>query len=259
MLQEMMVLSGRTLPANAVDLNGLFHEWRAMAEAQIARAQDAQILRTRMLQTLAVELPDNVISQLDGETIMLSLPGFRGRLQGVSIKGTGAIAIVIDPEGAAAAMETAAAKRLTNEGRAVLAFDLFQTGAAKAPRNRDDAQPVSTVNSKDATDLERQANLAAGAPKFLTFNVTDDQARVQDIVSIIAYAEHLGRDVEIYARGDAALWATFAAAVSRTRVTLHLENMPNLVSDDDYLIHFNVPGILRAGGLPVAERLASSR
>ena len=76
---------------------------------------------------------------------------------------------------------------------------------------------------------------------------------------MIAYAEHLGRDVEIYAQGDAAIWATFAAAVSRSHVTLHLENLPNLVSDDDYLMHFNVPGILRAGGLPAAERLANSR
>jgi dienelactone hydrolase len=259
MLQEMMALSGHTLPPDAVELNGLFHEWRAMAEAQIARAQETQILRARMLQTLAVELPDNVISQVEGQEIMLSMPGFRGRLKGISIKGTGAIAIVIDPEGAAAAMETDTAKRLKKEGRAVLAFDLFQTGAAKAPRNRDDAQPVTPVNGMDATDIERQANLAAGAPKFLTFNVSDNEARVQDIVSVIAYAEHLGRDVEIYARGDAALWATFAAAVSRTRVTLHIENEPKLVSDDDYLIHFNVPGILRAGGLPVAERLANSR
>ena len=156
-------------------------------------------------------------------------------------------------------METDTAKRLKQEGRAVLAFDLFQTGAAKAPRDRDDAQPVTPVNGMDATDIERQANLAAGAPTFLTFNVTDDQARVQDIVSVIAYAEHLGREVEIYARGDAALWATFAAAVSRTHVALHLENEPNLVSEEDYLVHFNVPGILRAGGLPVAERLAMNR
>jgi hypothetical protein len=258
MLQEMMALSGRSLPANAVDLNGLFHEWRAMAEAQNSRAQDTQILRARMLQTLAVELPDNVISQADGQEIMLSLPGFRGRLQGISIKGTGAIAIVIDPDGAAAAMETDAAKRLKKDGRAVLAFDLFQTGAAKAPRDRDDAQPITPVNGEDTTDIERQANTAVGGPKFLTYNVTDDQARVQDIVSVIAYAEHLGRDVEIYARGDAALWATFAVAVGRTNVSLHLENEPNLVSEDDYLTHLNVPGILRAGGLPVAERLANA-
>jgi dienelactone hydrolase len=258
-LEEMRSLSGHTLPSNAVDLNGLFHEWRAMAEAQNARTQETQSLRTRMLQTLAIELPDNVISQIEGEEIMLSLPGFRGRLKGISIKGTGALAIVIDPEGAAAAMETDTAKRLKKEGRAVLAFDLFQTGPAKAPRDRDEKDSVVPADGADATDIERKANHATGGPDFLTFNVTDDEARVQDIVSVIAYAEHLGREVEIYARGDAAIWATFAAAVSRSHVTLHLENMPNLASDDDYLIHFNVPGILRAGGLPAAERLANSR
>jgi hypothetical protein len=65
--------------------------------------------------------------------------------------------------------------------------------------------------------------------------------------------------VEIYATGDAALWSTFAAAVSDVPVTLHLEKMPALASNADYLQHFNVPGILRAGGLPVAEKLIKSK
>jgi hypothetical protein len=65
--------------------------------------------------------------------------------------------------------------------------------------------------------------------------------------------------VEIYARGDAALWATFAAAISRIPVSLHLESVPKLASDADYLEHFNVAGILRAGGLAVAQKLATGR
>jgi hypothetical protein len=63
--------------------------------------------------------------------------------------------------------------------------------------------------------------------------------------------------VELYARGDAAVWATFAAAVSGTPVALHTEGLPKLDTDSDYLEHFNVPGILRAGGLAVAEKLAA--
>jgi len=35
--------------------------------------------------------------------------------------------------------------------------------------------------------------------------------------------------------------------------------MPQLKSDGDYVEHFNVPGILRAGGEPVAESLAHTR
>jgi dienelactone hydrolase len=259
MLQEMMALSGRALPANAIDLNGLFNEWRTMAEAQNAQAQDATFLRKRLRQTLATEFPDNVISVTDGQSIVLSLPGWRGRIPGILTKGSNAVAIVIDPDGSAAAMESETVKRLLKDHRTVLALDVFQTGAAKAWRARDDAQPVTPVNGMDDTAIEQRANIAAGGPKFLTFNVTDDAARVQDIVTAITYASRSGGNVEIYAKGDAALWATFAAAVSRTPVSLHLEAAPKLASDADYLTHFDVPGILRAGGLPVAERLANAR
>jgi hypothetical protein len=259
MLQEMMALSNRTLPPNALDLPGLFNEWRAMAEAQNAQAQDAPFLRERLRHTLAVEIPENVVSEIDGQSIVLHLPGWRTRVPGITFQGPGAVAIVVDPDGSAAAMKSETVKRLRSDGRAILALDVFQTGTAKAPRAREDAQPVIPINGMDDTDIERRANIAAGGPKFLTFNVTDDEARVEDILTAIAYASRSGRDVEIYAQGDAALWATFAAAVTKTQVSLHLENVPKLASDADYLTHFDVPGILRAGGLPVAERLAAAR
>ena len=259
MLQQVMALENRTLPANAVDLNGLFNEWRAMAQAQNAHTHDDAFLRRRLQQTLAVVIPDNVISEVDGQNILFSLPGWRTRVPGVAIQGTGAVAIVIDPDGSAAAMESDTVKRLRSAGRAVLALDVFQTGVAKAPRDREDAQPVMPANEADWTDLERRAYEAAGGAKFLTFNVTDDAARVQDIVTAIVYASRSGRDVEIYARGDAALWATFAAAVSRFPVALHLEDVPKMATEADYLTHFDVPGILRAGGLPVAERLVNAQ
>jgi hypothetical protein len=53
------------------------------------------------------------------------------------------------------------------------------------------------------------------------------------------------------------VWATFAAAIVKTPVALHLQDAPKLVTDADYLTHFNVPGILRAGGLAVAEELTT--
>jgi hypothetical protein len=259
MLQEMMALSNRTLPANAVDLNGLFREWRVMAEAQNTQTQDATFLRERLGQTLAVENPSDVIADIHGESIVLSRPAWKDRVPGVAIQGTGAIAIVVDPGGSAAAMASNIVKQLRKGGRSLLVLDVFETGAAKAPRDREDEQPVTPVNGVDDAALEHLANVAAGGPKFLTFNVTDDAARVQDIVTAIAYANKSGRDVEIYAKGDAAVWATFAAAVSKTPVSLHLEGASKLVTDADYLTHFDVPGILRAGGLAVAERLANAR
>jgi hypothetical protein len=234
-----------------------------MAQAQTAQIKDALFLRERLQQTLAVEIPDNVISEVKGQSIVLSLPGFRDRVQGFFIPGAKSkaddVAIVIDPGGSAAALESETVKRLLKDGRPVLALDVFQTGAAKRPRDRDDVEPVTPANAPEDPALEQIANAASGGVKFLTFNVTDDAARVQDIVTAIVYVSRSGRDVELYARADAATWATFAAAVSNVPVSLHLENAPKLVTDADYLTHFNVPGILRAGGLPVAERLAAAQ
>jgi len=257
--REMRSLANRTLPANAVDLNGLFREWRAMAEAQNGQTKGEVFLRDRLRQTLAVEIPDNVVSENEGESIVLNLPGWRSRVPGISIPGSGAVAILVDPDGSVAAMQTETAKRLKREGRALLALDVFQTGAAKAPRDREDAQPVMPENAPEDAALEQKANAATGGLEFLTFNVTDDEARVQDIVTAIAYVNNNLRGVEIYARGDADLWAAFAAAVSNVPVSLHLEDFPRMASDADYLTHFNVPGILRAGGLAVAQRLAATR
>jgi hypothetical protein len=53
------------------------------------------------------------------------------------------------------------------------------------------------------------------------------------------------------------VWATFAAAVSNVPMSLHLEMVPALASNADYVQHFNVAGILRAGGLPTAKALAT--
>jgi hypothetical protein len=164
----------------------------------------------------------------------------------------------VDPNGSVAALETAIAGRLRKEGRPILLLDVFQTGAAKAPRNGDVATGLRPKPADDADD-EARADAAAGGAKFLTFNVSDDAARVQDIVTAIVYASRNGAEVEIFAQGDAAVWSVFAAAVSAIPVSLHSVNMPTLTSSADYLQHFNVPGILRAGGVQVAERLAHSK
>ena len=258
MLQEMMALSNRTLPANALDLDDLFKEWRTIADAQNQQPKEASFLRDRLRQSLAVENPTDVTAAIDGQKIVLTRPGQGDRIPGIWIPGKGATAIVIDPEGSDAALKSPEVNALRKARRPILLIDAFQTGSAKAPRDRDDSLAVVPVNGMDDTDIERRANVAAGGPKFLTFNVTDDQARVQDIVTAIAYAQKNNKSVEVYATGAAALWATFAAAVVPTPVTLHASGGPRLQTDDDYLGNFNVPGILRAGGLRVAQQLATA-
>ena len=253
-LQDIMVLSNHALPANALDLSGVFQLWRTMSKAQNETIQDQTFLRDRMKQTLAVETPANVIADHDGQSIVLSRLSKKDRVRGIWISGTGKPAIVVDPNGSAAALESDVAHRLKKEGRPILLLDVFQVGAAKAPRVGDNPQGVSPKLADDADDEER-ANAAAGYPKFLTFNVSRDAARVQDIVTAIAYLTKTGQSVEIFATGDAAVWSTFATAVSTVPISLHVENVPSLTSDADYVEHFNVPGILRAGGIATAQKL----
>jgi len=205
-----------------------------------------------------VETPRDVVADINGPSIVLSRTSKKDRVPGAWIKGknkAARVAIVVDPNGSSAAMETEIVKRLAGEGRTALLLDAFQTGAARAPRSGDLAVEPMPKLGEDA-DEEARADAAAGFGKFLTFNVSVDAARVQDILTAIAHAHQSDVGVDLYASGDAALWATFAAAVSDIPVSLHLGNIPEVNSNSDYVRHFNVPGILRAGGLQVARNLA---
>jgi dienelactone hydrolase len=260
MVQEMEVLSNRTLPEGALNLEGVFRIWQERAQAQNDQLQDREedrpFLRERLRQTLAVETPKDVVSEIKGRTIVLS----RGhdRVAGIWIDGKGKTAIVIDTGGSAAALASDVAQRLQSEGRPMLLIDAFQTGAAKAPRAGDVAvEPQPKVG--DNADEEESPDAAAGYGKFLTFNVSVDAARVQDILTAVAYANRRDGNVDLFASGDAAVWATFAAAVSDVPMSLHVEKVPVLESNADYVRHFNVAGILRAGGLPTARALANGR
>jgi len=245
MIGQMASLWGRTLPNNAVDLPGLFEEWKQAAIAQNATLGDPGFLRERLRHVLAVENPTAVRSAMVGNKLVLTR-GAGDRVAGVLTPGKGAVAILLDSGGAEVALKGEVVAQLRRQKRPMLALDAFQTGSAKAPRDRTDTPPVPEDTG------------VGGGPRFLTFNVTDDQARVQDILTAIAYAAESskGKPVEIYAHGDAAVWTTFAAAVSPTHVVLHLDELPTLGSDADYVQHFNVPGVLRAGGLETARRLA---
>jgi dienelactone hydrolase len=237
MLQDVLALSNRSLPPGALDFEGVFREWKAIAQAGTAKTSDLGFLRDRLRMTLAVEVPDKVIADVHGQSIVLSRPGRQDRVPGVWIPGKGKTAIVVDPNGSAGALDTGVVSRLRKEHRPILLLDAFQTGAAKAARDQQTRH-------------------------FLTFNVSDDAARVQDIVTAIVYSiqnDKSSQDVEVFATGDAGVWATFAAAVSSGKVLLRAENSPKLASDADYLAHFNVPGIQSAGGVAIAERLAGAQ
>lgn len=259
LLQEMSALSDRALPAGALDLPGAFQLWKQRAQVQNAQTEDARFLRERLRQTLDVDIPLNVIADVQGTTVVLGREGKNDRVPGRLISGKGRLAIVIDPNGSAAALSTNIVKHLQDDGRPILLLDVFQTGEAKAERTGDVA--LETPKSlPDNADDEASADATAGYPKFLTFNVSVNAARVQDIVTAIVYANKNNSGVvDLFATGDAAVWATFAAALSGLPVSLHVTEVPQLESDADYLHHFDVPGILRAGGIKTADKLLKLR
>lgn len=226
-LQDMLALQNRTLPDNAISFRQLFDEWVRMAQAQTGDP------RERLTMALAAEWPARVLSQCDGERILLGRAGKGDRVPGIWIKGANPPVLVVHPQGAEAARKTAEAARLIEAGRAVLMIDAFQTGTAVAPRDR-------------------------SVKMFLTFNKSDDANRVQDILTALAWLRETASraaKTRLIGLGKAAVWCEFAAAVSPEPVDLEADLGAFQGRDRDFTDSFFVPDIQRAGGLAAARRL----
>ena len=108
--------------------------------------------------------------------------------------GKGRPLVVVHPDGVPAGLalpEVAAARKAK---RPVLVLGVFQTGPSVAPRKR-------THNH------------------WLTFNVSDDQARVHDIVAALATLP-AGTSADVLATGAARYWAAVAVAAAGGAHTL---------------------------------------
>ncbi len=221
-LQDMMVLSNRKLPDNAISFKQLFEEWIRLSRSQTAGP------RPRLAAALASEWPARVLQEGSGEHILLGRPGKGDRIPAIFVKGSHPPALVVHPEGAEAARKDPASVRLLQSGRAVLFIDAFQTGSAVAPRDR-------------------------SVKMFLTFNRSDDANRVQDILTALAWLNQ--PKTRLVGLGKSALWCAFAAAVAAVPVDLQADLSAYTGADSDFVNNFFVPGIQRAGGLQAARQL----
>ena len=221
-LQDMMVFSGRTLPANSLNLAQLFAQWVAAAKQQAESVTDTKVLRERMAMALGTSWPAKVEAKMTGAAVELTRAGQGDRVMGKFVKGKGGA--VLQVGGTA-----------KTDGRTVLMIEPFQTGAAVAARDRE-------------------------ARTFLTFNRSDDANRVQDIVTAVAWLRQSGeKDITVVGTGKAAVWATFAAAVLPETVKLEASLGAFRGTDQDFIDSFFVPGIQKAGGLEAALRLLTAR
>jgi len=221
-LEDMLALHNRTLPANAVTFEQLFAEWVRMSKEQNGNE------RERLTYALAAEWPKDVLSEGQGERIVLGRPGKGDRIPAIFIKGKNPPALVVHPDGAEAARKTPEVAKLLRDGRSILLIDAFQTGSAVAPRNRD-------------------------VKMFLTFNKSDDAERVQDILTALAWLKQPQK--ELVGLGKAAIWCTFAAVVANEPVALRADLGSFTGTDEQFVKDFFVPDIQRAGGLKAAASL----
>jgi dienelactone hydrolase len=222
-LQDMLVWHGRALPQGALDFEGVHEAWISMGKQQTAAVTDREGIRERLQLALASEWPQKVIAERQGERVVLSREGRGDRVTGLLLGNGKAQRVVVHPAGLDAARSDARVKELTARGESVLLIEAFQTGSAKAPRDRSHRH-------------------------FLTFNKTEDAERVQDILTALRWLQIEGaNNLRITGLGDASVWAVFAAAAAPGKVTV--DGQPGNAE-------FFAPGIERAGGLKAARVLA---
>jgi hypothetical protein len=186
-----------------------------------AREQNAALppSRERLLLALGAEWPAQVAAEVKGNEVRLSRAG--KDLVRLTRRGAATPAtLVVNEDGSAAG---------------ALSLTAFQTGAAVAPRDRSHRH-------------------------FLAFNRTDDANRVQDILTALRWMEQQGvKSPALECSGKAAIWCTFAAAVSPVRVQVKAPLGNFRGTDEELARDFFVPGLQRAGGLAAALALAGAR
>ena len=122
---------------------------------------------------------------------------------------------------------------LLDRGGAVLAIDAFQTGGAKAPRNR-----------------EKRA--------FTVYNQTEDANRVQDILTALGYLRNRtnARKVNLVGIGPGGVWTCFARALAERGVNLAADLAQfRTDTDQEYLNASFIPGLRKAGDFRAAAVL----
>jgi dienelactone hydrolase len=234
-LQDMLVLHGRTLPAGALDYAGLFAAWREWSQRAAEAEKDPTVIRERLAMTLGAEWPEQVDAETAGNSVTLTRKGRHDQVPGNWFSGNGRAVLLLHPKGSEAAQATQTFKDLRREGRPVLAIDAFQVARAVAPRNR-------------------------SAHYFLTFNVSDDAARVQDVLTALAYLRSRTKGpIELIGLDKSSVWALFAAALAPPDLIFSPNIAPFVGEDEQFIEDFFVPGIQKAGGINAAMRVIHSR
>ncbi|MGA2145343.1 MAG: acetylxylan esterase [Bryobacteraceae bacterium] len=259
-LQDLLALFGRSHPDNARTMEAFTADRiaeaqrgieqlrpRSTAELSKARADCAERLTFSLL--CVKPSPGQVVSEKgetlpNGERLLLGRSGKGDRIPAVWLVPTKSSrqppTLVVHPEGVAWVLSSAQnsaglVRGILDRGGAVLGIDAFQTGSAKAPRDR----------NKRA---------------FTVFNRTDDANRVQDILTALTYLQNRSHAPASNLVGleTGGVWTYFARALAGPSVNLAADMAQfRTDTDQEYLDRFFVPGLRKAGDFRAAAVLDS--
>ncbi len=260
-LQDLLVRFGKERPANAVTMDRYVADrigeaGRGIADLAPRDTAPVEKARAAFFERLTFSLldvkpaPGEVVSEKketlpNGETLLLGRAGKGDRIPAVWLSpaqaNTGAApTLIVHPDGVAWVRSNSQrpgglVKGILDRGGAVLGIDAFQTGGAKAPRDRN--------------------KLA-----FTVFNQTDDANRVQDILTALTYLQSRSssREVNLVGLEMGGVWSAFARALAGPHVNLTADLMQfRSDTDQQYLDKFFVPGLRKAGDFRAAAVLDS--
>jgi len=205
--------------------------WQDEARRAVASAHRSQ-LHYWLSRVLGTEWPVHVTTI--ETTGALSRKGMGEHIPYRFFDGKGDPALYLDAKGIANAMKSEKVQGWLKEKRPVLLIDAFQTGSAREPRDRkSDSQ-------------------------FLTYNVSDDAARVQDVLTALRWlSANKHGTVELEAVNSARWWAIFAAALSRVQVHFDFKPDEFKTTDEALMTEFYVPGLQLVGGVNTAITLVN--
>ena len=267
-LQSLVSLWNKELPPHALDQAGLIRSWIGEAQKQTRQLMpsDAATLekarkafRERLGLALMASMPNAealIVKETEpltnGKMLLVGREGKGDRVPGVILQPRRANpavhpTLIVHPEGLAWVLSSSESRDglvqgLLSRGGVVMGIDAFQSGRSK-------------------TTVEASEDRGRKMRYFTTFNRTDDANRVQDVLTAIAGLRKLsGREsLNLVGIGQAGVWAVFARALADSKVVL-LADLARFdaTSDDQYVNHFFVPGIRRAGDFRGAATLLTS-
>jgi hypothetical protein len=95
---------------------------------------------------------------------------------------------------------------------------------------------------------------------YETYNRTDSALRIQDILTATSFLRKICRKVNLVGFGDAGAWCLLASSVTENleSVTVDLNHFADN-SEESWLKHLYIPGIMKVGGLRTAASLNAPR